>query len=46
MQEKKNRLFYPDFIARTKNKIYLLDPKNNITAKSQETADKNAALQN
>jgi len=44
-QEKKTRLFYPDFIVRTKTKVYLLDPKNNITAKSQETADKNNALQ-
>jgi len=44
-QEKKDRLFYPDFIIRTKNKVYLLDPKNNITAKSQETADKSKALQ-
>ncbi len=44
-QEKKNRLFYPDFIIKTKNKIYLLDPKNNITAKSQETSDKSMALQ-
>lgn len=43
-QEKKKRLFYPDFIVRTKSKVYLLDPKNNITAKSQETADKNQAL--
>jgi len=44
-QEKKKRLFYPDFITKTKDKIYLLDPKNDITAKSQETADKNRALQ-
>jgi hypothetical protein len=44
-QEKKNRLFYPDFIIRTSKKVYLLDPKNDITAKSQETADKNKALQ-
>ncbi len=44
-QEKKNRLFYPDFIIRTKKKVYLVDPKNDITAKSQETADKNMALQ-
>ena len=44
-QEKKNRLFYPDFIVRTKTKVYLLDPKNNITAKSQETSDKSKALQ-
>ena len=44
-KENKNRLFYPDFIIRTKNRVYLLDPKNDITAKSQETADKNRALQ-
>ncbi len=44
-QENKNRLFYPDFIIKTKNKIFLLDSKNNITAKSQETADKNKAFQ-
>lgn len=44
-QEKKNRLFYPDFIVKTKNKVYFVDPKNDITAKSQETADKNKALQ-
>lgn len=44
-KESKNRLFYPDFIVRTKNCVYLLDPKNDITAKSQETADKSGALQ-
>jgi len=44
-KENKNRLFYPDFIIRTKNRVYLLDPKNDITAKSQETADKSKALQ-
>ena len=44
-QEKKSRLFYPDFIIKTKDKIFLLDPKNDITAKSKETADKNNALQ-
>jgi len=44
-KEDKNRLFYPDFIVRTKKRVYLLDPKNDITAKSQETADKNKALQ-
>lgn len=45
-QEKKNRLFYPDFIIKKENKIYLLDTKSGNTAKSQETADKNKALQN
>lgn len=44
-QEKKNRLFYPDFIVKQKNRIYLLDTKSGNTAKSQETADKNKALQ-
>lgn len=44
-QEKKNRLFYPDFVVKTKNKVYFVDPKNDIIAKSQETADKNKALQ-
>ena len=44
-QEKTNRLFYPDFIVKTKNKVYFVDPKNDITAKSQETADKNKSLQ-
>lgn len=45
-QERKNRLFYPDFIIKTKNKIYLLDSKSGITAKSSETADKSNSLQN
>jgi len=44
-QEKKNRLFYPDFVVKTKDRIFLLDPKNDITAKSKETADKNNSLQ-
>ncbi|MFH1402447.1 MAG: DEAD/DEAH box helicase family protein [Patescibacteria group bacterium] len=44
-KENKNRLFYPDFVVRTKKLVYLLDPKNDITAKSQETADKSKALQ-
>ncbi len=44
-KENKNRLFYTDFIVRTKNHVYLLDPKNDITAKSQETTAKSEALQ-
>jgi len=44
-QENKIRLFNLDFIIKTKNKIYLLDTKLGFTAKSQETADKNKALQ-
>ncbi|CAJ0835195.1 5908_t:CDS:2 [Entrophospora sp. SA101] len=45
-QEKKKRLFYPDFIVRTRGEVYLLDTKSGITAKSQETVDKSNALQN
>jgi type III restriction enzyme len=45
-QENKKRLFNPDFIIKTKSKVYLLDTKGGDTAKSQNTADKNKALQN
>jgi type III restriction enzyme len=44
-QEDKSRLFYPDFIIKKGNNIYLIDTKSGNTAKSQETADKNKALQ-
>jgi len=44
-QEKKNRLFYLDFIVKKGDIVYLLDTKSGNTAKSQETADKNKALQ-
>lgn len=45
-QEKKDRLFYPDFIISTAdNKIYLVDTKKDATAKSIETKDKAHALQ-
>jgi type III restriction enzyme len=44
-QEQKENLFYPDFIIKTLNSIYILDTKGGIIAKSQETADKNKALQ-
>lgn len=45
-QEKKDRLFYPDFIISTAdNKIYLVDTKKDATAKSTETKDKAQALQ-
>lgn len=44
-QEKKNSLFYPDFIIKKENVVYILDTKDGSTAKSQETADKNNALQ-
>jgi len=44
-QEKKDRLFYPDFVVKKNNNIYLLDTKSGNTAKSYETANKNKALQ-
>jgi type III restriction enzyme len=44
-QEKKNRLFHLDFIVKKGDTVYLLDTKSGNTAKSQETADKNKALQ-
>jgi type III restriction enzyme len=44
-QEKKIRLFYPDFIVKKENKIYLIDTKSGNTAKAQETADKSKGLQ-
>lgn len=44
-QDKKNNLFYPDFIIETKKSIYIIDTKLGLTAKSKETADKAEALQ-
>jgi type III restriction enzyme len=44
-QEKTNRLFYPDFVIKKGNNIYLLDTKKGETAKSQNTKDKAEYLQ-
>lgn len=44
-QEKKYRLFNPDFIVKKDNMIYILDTKAGQTAKSKETEDKSNALQ-
>lgn len=44
-QDQKDRLFYPDFIVKKENTIYLIDTKSGITSKSQETTDKNKFLQ-
>jgi len=45
-QEKKDRLFYPDFIIKTiDNKLYIIDTKKDATAKSTETKNKAEALQ-
>ncbi len=38
-------IFNPDFIIRTKNRIYILDTKDGITLRSNETADKARDLQ-
>ncbi|EDZ61811.1 type III restriction enzyme, res subunit [Sulfurimonas gotlandica GD1] len=44
-QESKDRLFFPDFIIKTKDKLYILDTKKDGTAKSTETKSKSEALQ-
>ena len=44
-QDKKMSLFYPDFIVKKQDTIYILDTKSGITAKSQETKEKAEALQ-
>jgi len=45
-QEKKDRLFFPDFIIKTNdNKLYIVDTKKDATAKSTETKNKAEALQ-
>lgn len=44
-KEKRNRLFYPDFIIKTADKLFIVDTKGGQTAKSQETADKSKGLQ-
>lgn len=44
-QEKRNSLFYPDFVVITANKLFIMDTKSGNTAKIQQTADKNKALQ-
>lgn len=44
-QEKKLSIFYPDFVIKTKTKLFIVDTKSGFTAKSQETADKAKGLQ-
>ena len=43
--ENKEKLFYPDWIVQTKDKIYILDTKGGITAESKDTKYKAEALQ-
>ncbi|GHS97101.1 hypothetical protein FACS189421_03300 [Bacteroidia bacterium] len=40
------RLFYPDWFVKTDDKIWIVDTKSGQTATSDETKDKNIALQN
>lgn len=43
--ENKEKLFYPDWIAQTKDTLYILDTKGGITAESNDTKYKAEALQ-
>ena len=44
-QHNKHRMFYPDWIVKTKEKIYIIDTKAGWTASSEETKFKADALQ-
>ncbi len=44
-QDKKTALFYPDFIIKKQDMVYILDTKSGITAKQKETKEKAEALQ-
>lgn len=44
--ENRERLFYPDWIVKTKNKIWILDTKAGFTADSNDTKFKAEALKN
>lgn len=44
-EEKREKLFYPDWIIQAKNKIYIVDTKAGITAESNDTRYKAEALQ-
>jgi len=43
--ENKEKLFYPDWIIKTKNKIWIIDTKAGFTAESNDTKYKAEALQ-
>jgi len=45
IEEKKERLFYPDWIIKLKDKVLILDTKQGITADSRETKYKADVLQ-
>jgi len=44
--ENRERLFYPDWIVKTKNKVWILDTKAGFTADSDDTKFKSEALKN
>ncbi|MFH1956571.1 MAG: DEAD/DEAH box helicase family protein [Patescibacteria group bacterium] len=43
--ENREKLFYPDWIIQTKNKVYIVDTKAGFTAESNDTKHKAEALQ-
>jgi len=43
--ENREKLFYPDWIIQTKNKVYIVDTKAGFTAESKDTKHKAEALQ-
>jgi hypothetical protein len=43
--ENREKLFYPDWIIQTKNKVYIVDTKAGFTAESKDTKYKAEALQ-
>jgi type III restriction enzyme len=45
LDENKEKLFYPDWIVKTKNKVWIIDTKAGFTAESNDTKYKAEALQ-
>ena len=45
LDEKKEKLFYPDWIIKGKKNIYIIDTKAGITAENKDTKYKSEALQ-
>lgn len=45
LDENREKLFYPDWIIQTKDKVYIMDTKAGITAESNDTRYKAEALQ-
>ena len=45
LDENKEKLFYPDWIIQTKNKVWIIDTKKGVTAELADTKYKAEALQ-